>query len=73
MSSNLHLTILGCYAAAPGSYKNPTSQVLEIRNNLFLIDCGEGTQIQLRRNRIGFSRIVDLSISFDSCFNAHRI
>ena len=63
MSSNLHLTILGCYAAAPGSYKNPTSQVLEIRNNLFLIDCGEGTQVALRRNKIKFARIKHIFIS----------
>lgn len=63
MSSNLHLTILGCYAAAPGSFKNPTSQVLEMRNHLFLIDCGEGTQIALRRNRIKFNRIKHIFIS----------
>ncbi len=63
MASNLHLTILGCYAAAPGSFKNPTSQVLEIRNHLFLIDCGEGTQVALRRNKIKFSRIKHIFIS----------
>ncbi|AEE20835.1 ribonuclease Z [Dokdonia sp. 4H-3-7-5] len=63
MSSNLHLTILGCYAAAPSSFKNPTSQVLDIRNHLFLIDCGEGTQVALRRNKIKFSRIKHIFIS----------
>lgn len=63
MASHLHLTILGCYAAAPGSFKNPTSQVLEIRNHLFLIDCGEGTQVALRRNKIKFSRIKHIFIS----------
>lgn len=63
MSSNLHLTILGCYAAAPGSFKNPTSQVLDIKNHLFLIDCGEGTQVALRRNKIKFSRIKHIFIS----------
>lgn len=63
MAGNLHLTILGCYAAAPGSFKNPTSQVLEIRNHLFLIDCGEGTQVALRRNKIKFSRIKHIFIS----------
>lgn len=63
MSSNLHLTILGCYAAAPGSFKNPSSQVLDIRNNLLLIDCGEGTQVALRRNKIKFSRIKHIFIS----------
>lgn len=63
MSNQIKLTILGCYAAAPGSYKNPTSQVLEIRNHLFLIDCGEGTQVALRRSRIKFSRIKHIFIS----------
>ena len=32
-------------------------QVLEVKNHLFLIDCGEGTQIQLRHQKINFSRI----------------
>jgi ribonuclease Z len=59
----LKLTILGCYAATPRSFTNPTSQVLEIRNRLFLIDCGEGTQVQLRRNKIKFSKINHIFIS----------
>lgn len=63
MSTTLSITILGCYAAAPGTLKNPTSQVLGIRNHLFLIDCGEGTQVALRRNRIKFSRIKHIFIS----------
>ncbi len=63
MASNLQLTILGCYAAAPGTFKNPTSQVLEIRNHIMLIDCGEGTQVALRRNKIKFSRIKHIFIS----------
>lgn len=63
MGSALSITILGCYAAAPGSFKNPTSQVLSIRNHLFLIDCGEGTQVALRRNKIKFSRIKHIFIS----------
>ena len=46
----MKLTILGCYAATPRTFTNPTSQVLEIRNRLFLIDCGEGTQVQLRNH-----------------------
>lgn len=63
MSTTLSITILGCYAAAPGTLKNPTSQVLGIRNHLFLIDCGEGTQVALRRNRIKFSRIKHIFVS----------
>ena len=59
----MNLTILGCYAATPRTFTNPTSQVLEIKNRLFLIDCGEGTQVQLRKNKIRFSRINNIFIS----------
>ena len=59
----MKLHILGCYAATPRALTNPTSQVLEVRNHLFLIDCGEGTQVQLRKNKIKFSRIEHIFIS----------
>ncbi|UJH66927.1 ribonuclease Z [Allomuricauda sp. SCSIO 65647] len=59
----MRLHILGCYSATPRTLTNPTSQVLEIRNRLFLIDCGEGTQVQLRKNKIKFSRIDHIFIS----------
>ena len=59
----MKLTILGCYAATPTTKFNPSSQVLEIRNKLFLIDCGEGTQVQLRKHKIKFSRISHIFIS----------
>ena len=59
----MRLQILGCYAAAPRSSSNPTAQVLEIKNHLFLIDCGEGTQVQLRKNKVKFSRIQHIFIS----------
>ncbi|WP_394749705.1 ribonuclease Z [Spongiimicrobium salis] len=59
----MKLQILGCYAATPRTITNPTSQVLEIKNHLFLIDCGEGTQVQLRKHKIKFSRINHIFIS----------
>jgi ribonuclease Z len=59
----LKLTILGCYAATPRTFTNPTSQILEIKNRLFLIDCAEGTQVQLRKNKIRFSKINHIFIS----------
>jgi ribonuclease Z len=59
----MNLTILGCYAATPRTFTNPTSQVLEISGRLFLIDCGEGTQVQLRKNKIKFSKIEHIFIS----------
>ncbi|WP_350287025.1 ribonuclease Z [uncultured Croceitalea sp.] len=59
----MKLTILGCYAATPRTLTNPTSQLLEIRNHMFLIDCGEGTQVQLRKHKLKFSRISHIFIS----------
>lgn len=59
----MNVTILGCYAATPRTFTNPTSQVLEMNSRLFLIDCGEGTQVQLRKNKIKFSAINHIFIS----------
>lgn len=59
----MKLTILGCYAATPRTFTNPTAQILEIKNRLFLIDCGEGSQVQLRKNKIRFSKINHIFIS----------
>ena len=59
----MNLTILGCYAATPRTLTNPTSQVLEMKNRMFLIDCGEGTQVQLRKNKVRFSRINHIFLS----------
>lgn len=59
----MKLTILGCYAATPRTLTNPTAQVLEMKERMFLIDCGEGTQVQLRKNKIRFSKINHVFIS----------
>lgn len=59
----MRLYILGCFAATPRALNNPSSQILEIKNHIFLIDCGEGTQLQLRKNKIRFSRIQHIFIS----------
>lgn len=59
----MKVTILGCYAATPRTITNPTAQVLEIQGRMFLIDCGEGTQVQLRKKKIKFSRINQIFIS----------
>lgn len=67
----MKLTILGCYAATPRTITNPTAQILEIRNRMFLIDCGEGTQVQLRKNKLKFSRLNHIFISHlhgDHCY-----
>ena len=59
----MKLSILGCYSATPRTLNNTTSQVLEINNHMFLIDCGEGTQVQLRKHKIKFNRIKHIFIS----------
>ena len=63
MANSMKLYILGCYAATPRTDTQPTAQVLDCRNQLFLIDCAEGTQVHLRRNKIKFSRIDHIFIS----------
>jgi ribonuclease Z len=60
---SFELTILGSNSALPTSNRYPTAQVLEVPGRCFLIDCGEGTQIQLRRNKISFSKIRHIFIS----------
>ncbi|CAM1346685.1 ribonuclease Z [Tenacibaculum crassostreae] len=60
---SLHLTILGCHSATPRVNAYPTAQYLEINNRHFLIDCGEGTQRQMRKYKVGFSKINHIFIS----------
>ena len=59
----MKLTILGSFSAYPSFKGFTTSQVLEHNGKSFLIDCGEGTQIQLRKNKIKFNSIEDVFIS----------
>jgi ribonuclease Z len=60
---SITLTILGCHSATPRINAFPTSQYLEINNNHFLVDCGEGTQRQMRKYKVGFSKINHIFIS----------
>lgn len=63
--------ILGCGSALPTLKHFPSAQVVEIRGKLFLVDCGEGTQIQLRRSRLRFTKISAVFITHlhgDHCF-----
>lgn len=59
----MKITILGCYSATPRKDKHTSSQIIEINGKLFLIDCGEGTQMQLRKAKIKFNRINHIFIS----------
>ena len=65
------VTILGCGSATPSPKHYTSSQVVDIRGKLFMVDCGEGTQIQLRRSRVAIARINHIFISHlhgDHCF-----
>jgi ribonuclease Z len=57
------VTILGCSSATPTTERNPSSQLINHNEKFFLIDCGEGTQVQLRRNHLRFIRIDYIFIS----------
>jgi ribonuclease Z len=57
------LTILGSSSALPTSTKFSTAHVLNLHERFFLIDCGEGVQIQLRRSGIRFGKINHIFIS----------
>jgi ribonuclease Z len=63
--------ILGCGSALPTLRHNASSQIVEIRGKMFMVDCAEGTQMQLRRSKINFQRIQAVFISHmhgDHCF-----
>ena len=57
------LTILGCSSAIPSVEKNPTAQLLNANERFFLIDCAEGTQVQLRKYKFKFQKISRIFIS----------
>ncbi len=60
---SITLTILGCHSATPRANAFPTAQYLQINNRHFLIDCGEGTQRQMRKYKVGFAKIDHIFIS----------
>ncbi|MBP8958799.1 MAG: ribonuclease Z [Bacteroidales bacterium] len=59
----MKLTILGSSSALPTSERNPSAHVLYAHERLYLIDCGEGTQMQMRKCKIQFSKINHIFIS----------
>ena len=65
------VNILGCGSALPTTRHYSSSQVVNIREKLFMIDCGEGAQLQLRRSKLKFTRLNHIFISHlhgDHCF-----
>ena len=68
---NFEIHIMGCGSALPTTRHCASAQIIRIGNKQFMVDCGEGTQIQLRRNHIHFSFINHIFISHlhgDHCF-----
>jgi ribonuclease Z len=59
----MKLTILGSSSALPTSERYPSAHVLNAHERLFLVDCGEGTQMQLRKSRIRFGKINHIFLS----------
>lgn len=69
--NKFQLHILGCGSALPTMKHVPSAQVLNIREKLFMIDCGEGTQLEFRRAKLHFGRLGHIFISHlhgDHCF-----
>ncbi len=63
MSKDFRVHILGCSAAIPTSERHTTAQLLNYHNKYFLLDCAEGTQMQLRRLRLPMMKINHIFIS----------
>lgn len=63
--------ILGCGSALPTLKHFASSQLVEVRDKMFMVDCGEGTQIQVRKARVHFNKILAIFITHlhgDHCF-----
>jgi ribonuclease Z len=60
---NFTLNVLGTASALPTTERYPSAQVLNVRGRLFMIDCGEGAQIQLRRAGVSFLKIEHICLS----------
>ena len=60
---NFTLNVLGTASALPTTERYPSAQVLDVRGRLFMIDCGEGAQMQMRKAGISFLKIEHICIS----------
>lgn len=59
----MSVLILGVGSAIPTEKRNPSGQLLKLDNHHYLIDCGEGTQIRLRQNKVSIQKINHIFIS----------
>ena len=60
---NFTLNVLGTASALPTTERYPSAQVLDVRGRLFMIDCGEGAQVALRRAKVSFLKIEHICLS----------
>lgn len=60
---NFTVKILGTASALPTTQRFPSAQVVDVRGRLFMIDCGEGAQIQLRKAKVSFLNIEHICLS----------
>ena len=60
---NFTLNVLGTASALPTTERYPSAHVLDVRGRLFMIDCGEGVQMQLRRAKVSFLKIEHICLS----------
>lgn len=60
---NFTVKILGTASALPTTQRNPSAQIVDVRGRLFMIDCGEGAQIQLRKAKVSFLNIEHICLS----------
>lgn len=61
--SDFKVNILGCGSATPSLRHQPSCQVVDYRDKLFMVDCGEGAQLAMRRMRLKYSRLNNIFIS----------
>jgi len=69
--NKFEVNVLGCGSALPTLQHVPTSQVVNVREKLYMVDCGEGAQLQFRKMRLGFGKLNRIFISHmhgDHCF-----
>lgn len=57
------IDILGCGSATPTTLRNPSAQAINMNEKIFLVDCGEGAQLQMRKFSVKMSRLHSIFLS----------
>ena len=61
--STFEIDILGCGSATPTTLRNPSAQAIHLNEKIFLVDCGEGAQLQMRKFSVKMSRLHSIFLS----------